>query len=428
MSARLDFGPEEFSRVLEYMRRYNAQDNGLALSSFAHMESSECFGCGAGRSHIYIDGTGEVSPCNMIPVSYGNVLIEDLSEIVERMQCAFTQPYCTCLAYTMQDFFSSHCRKGKPVPVENLPVLPVPKEAQLPRFFDLIRHSVTEISGAEEIVTGYSAACSTYDDYWLTIASDPIRHMFGLFHPKVGGSVVDCGCGTGFSTAMLAGKVGTKGQVTGIDLTEGMIRKAEERIERLGLTNVKFVIGNVLEQLARMPDNSLDAATLTWLIGYVGCNEIFPLLRRVLKPGGMIGFVAHLDRSPEVPIDVFEEIVRENPGSLNKAVQMKFPLDAKETAEHLKDAGFDNAWLSEGSFDFNCHAGVEVYDHVMKSGAGATLYYALDPAVRESLAAEFARRVEQRYAGQPEIRIGHRYVIGIARSAQLPESVNSGSG
>jgi hypothetical protein len=130
-----------------------------------------------------------------------------------------------------------------------------------------------------------------------------------------------------------------------------------------------------------------------------------------------VGFVAHLDRSPEVPLDVFEEIIREHPEALTKSVQMNFPMDARETLEHLKNAGFDNAWLTEGSFDFVCHSGVEVFDHVMKSGAGATLYYALKPSMRDALAAEFIERIEQRYVDQTEIRIGHRYVIGIARSA-----------
>ena len=68
-SAKLDFGMEEFEKIFQYMGKYNQQDNGIAISSFAHMESPEFFGCGAGHSHIYIDGTGEVSPCNMIPLS-----------------------------------------------------------------------------------------------------------------------------------------------------------------------------------------------------------------------------------------------------------------------------------------------------------------------------------------------------------------------
>jgi MoaA/NifB/PqqE/SkfB family radical SAM enzyme len=92
-STKLSFGEEEFEKILQYLCEYNQQESGVAISSFAHMESPEFFGCGAAHSHIYVDGSGEVSPCNMIPVSYGNAAKEELSTIVARMQSDFKHPY-----------------------------------------------------------------------------------------------------------------------------------------------------------------------------------------------------------------------------------------------------------------------------------------------------------------------------------------------
>lgn len=410
---KLDFGEKEFEKIFQYMREYNRQDNGIAISSFAHMESPEFFGCGAGQSHIYIDGTGEVSPCNMIPVSYGNAAKEDLSTIVARMQSDFKNPCQVCLAHLLQDFFKEHSKKARPAPVDTIPPIPLPEEKELPGFFQILENKDQEVAGEKEIVLGYDETSSTYEDYWLKVASKPIDQLFEKLEIKVGASAVDCGCGTGYSTAKLAERVGTQGKVTGIDLSSGMIKQAKRRIEQLGFSNVKFEIADVLENPKKMPQASFDVATLTWLIGYVGCQEIFPLLKNVLRPGGLVGFVAHLDRSPLVPIEVFEEIIREDPQSLTKAVKLKFPKDADEIKKHLKASGFKTKWIKQGTFNFVCHKGQEVYDHVMKSGAGTTFYYSLKPSERKRLAKEFVQRIDRRYKGIPQINIVHEYVVGI---------------
>lgn len=413
VSAKLDFGTKEFDRILRYMKEYNSLEDGIAISSFAHMESAEFFGCGAAHSHIYIDGTGEVSPCNMIPITYGNAAQEDLGGIITRMRSDFKRPCRSCLAHALQDFFSRHAKGSKPVPAEAISPIPIPEDEDLPRFFQIVEAKDSEVAGQEEIILGYNGVSSTYEDYWLSVASGPIDELFGKLVVEPGGCGVDCGCGTGYSTAKLSGKIGTGGKVIGIDLSSGMVEQAKRRIRTLGLSNVELRVGDVLEELKVIPPQSLDVAVLTWLIGYLGCDEIFPLLKQALRPGGQVGFVAHLDRSPLVPIEVFEEIIREEPQSLLKAVKFKFPKDRYETEKHLETSGFETEWIRQSSFNFVCHTGREVYDHVMKSGAGTTFYYSLKPSERGRLADEFVRRIEERYGGSPEITIVHEYVGGI---------------
>jgi len=68
----------------------------------------------------------------------------------------------------------------------------------------------------------------------------------------------------------------------------------------------------------------------------------------------------------------------------------------------------------EAGFDFVCQKGQQVYDHVMKSGAGTTFYYSLKPSERERLAKKFVHRIDRRYQGIPQIRIVHQYVVGVA--------------
>jgi SAM-dependent methyltransferase len=414
-SRTLDFGPDEVAAIFNFMAEYNRKVDSLAISSFAHMESPEFFGCGAAHSHIYVDGTGEVSPCNMIPITYGNAAEEDIAAIISRMQQCIKQPCRTCLAYDLQPYFIEHAGGHRPVPAGAIPPLPFPAPAELPGFFQLVRNRESGVAGKEEIVRGYTDASATYEDYWLSVASGPIDELFETMAIPSGGRALDCGCGTGYATAKLSARVGPGGHVLGADLTPGMINQAHRRIGNLGLTNVEFRQGDVRELLKELPADSYDIGVLSWLIGYVSCAEIFPLLARVIRPNGCIGFVAHLDRSPLVPMEIFEDLVREEPDCLMKAVKMYFPADTAEIEHHLLAAGFAPETIKHGTFTFTCRTGRGVYDHVMKSGAGTTFYYSLRPSARARLAEEFIHRVEQRFRGLPEISITHEYVMGVGR-------------
>ncbi|MCX6832315.1 MAG: radical SAM protein, partial [candidate division Zixibacteria bacterium] len=256
LSTDVGFGEEEFATVFRLMAEYNLGDGGVAISSFAHMESPEFFGCGAGHSHIYVDGSGEVSPCNMMPISYGNVLEDDLAAIIARIQADIKHPYSICLAHQLRGYFAECAKHGRPASVSDVPPIPLPDEP-LPRFFRILEQQPTETAGHEEIIKGYNNASATYEDYWLSVASAPIDDMFARLQISPGATAVDCGCGTGYSTGKLAQMVGPEGKVIAIDLTEGMVNKAKQRIRQQGLTNVEFRIGDVLEELRRFPAESV---------------------------------------------------------------------------------------------------------------------------------------------------------------------------
>ncbi|UCD64004.1 MAG: methyltransferase domain-containing protein [Candidatus Zixiibacteriota bacterium] len=405
--------PSDFQTIRDYMAKYNSDENGPAISSFAHLEAPEFFGCGAGFSHIYIDGTGEVSPCNMMPVTYGNSYSEDLQPIIERMQSALKAPCRTCRAFAQREHFQTHVRRSGLIPSSEAESIP-PFNDGLPGFYEVLTRSEEESTGNVEIIAGYSQASETYDDYWLSVASGPIDDLFERLSDNPGATAIDCGCGTGYATAMLARSVAPGGRVIGIDLTEAMVARARERLENAGLNRTEFRIGDVLEELAAMPPGSADIATLTWLIGYVGCEEIFPSLSRVIRPGGEIGFVAHLDRSPELPFEIFEDLVRENPGVIRKAVLLKFPQESGDVAASLAAAGFEIDYLYDGTFTVVCRDGRGVLDHVMKSGAGSTFYHAIEESQRGRLMEDFVRRVDERSGTSEGIPILHRYVVGTA--------------
>jgi demethylmenaquinone methyltransferase/2-methoxy-6-polyprenyl-1,4-benzoquinol methylase len=63
--------------------------------------------------------------------------------------------------------------------------------------------------------------------------------------PGHGALVLDLACGTGQNLELLVDAVGPEGSVVGVDLSEGMLRRAEQRVARAGWTNVTLVRGDV---------------------------------------------------------------------------------------------------------------------------------------------------------------------------------------
>jgi MoaA/NifB/PqqE/SkfB family radical SAM enzyme len=131
--------PEERHTLTEFHKQWNQARKGPAIASFSHLESAAMFGCGAGYHHLYIDACGECCPCDLTPLSFGNVLHESLTAIWQHMGETFTQPRCSCFAAKACCDLAEQSYSG-PLP---LPVDPSKKLCQahswqgpLPRVYD----------------------------------------------------------------------------------------------------------------------------------------------------------------------------------------------------------------------------------------------------------------------------------------------------
>lgn len=149
------------------------------------------------------------------------------------------------------------------------------------------------------------AAYNPVADYYCPTGYDPkdLAHIpnevlevsYGCGNPaaiadiKKGETIVDLGAGGGIDCFIAAGRVGKKGRVIGIDMTDEMLEKARESAEKvgdaLGYNVVEFRVGNIMEM--PVDDNSVDLVISNCVINLTEDKaKVLDEIYRILKPGG----------------------------------------------------------------------------------------------------------------------------------------------
>ena len=167
---------------------------------------------------------------------------------------------------------------------------------------------------------------------------------FFLPHLRPGMRLLDCGCGVGSITVGLAEAV-APGEVIGVDLQPAQIERAGFVAAERCVGNVRFEIGSVYE--LAYPDASFDASFAHTLLFHLREPlQALREMRRVLKPGGVVG-VADDDRGtfihyPERPLiselhHLFWQVIRHHGGN---------PFTGRQKRRLLLEAGFSRVVAS----------------------------------------------------------------------------------
>ncbi|HWW46898.1 MAG TPA: methyltransferase domain-containing protein [Xanthobacteraceae bacterium] len=107
---------------------------------------------------------------------------------------------------------------------------------------------------------------------------------------RIGGRVLDVGIGTGLSLTDYSPTT----RICGVDISEPMLRKAQERVQNLNLANVDTLSVMDAKNLA-FPDNFFDAVVAQYVITAVPDPEgTLDDFIRVLKPSGELILVNHI--------------------------------------------------------------------------------------------------------------------------------------
>ncbi len=137
--------------------------------------------------------------------------------------------------------------------------------------------------GQEEYIHGYSPEHRAF----LSSRTATREAAFLLPFLKPGMRLLDCGCGMGALTTSLAEWL-APGEVIGFDREDSQIEAARAWAAEKGVKNVRFETGSIYE--IAYPDASFDAVFAFTVLEHTREPlQAIREMRRVLKPGGVIG-------------------------------------------------------------------------------------------------------------------------------------------
>jgi len=228
--------------------------------------------------------------------------------------------------------------------------------------------------------------------------------------PAPGQRILNVGCGSGDCSLRLARRVGPEGRVTGVDVSEVLLRTARERLRGSGLSNVIFE--RVDAQVHPFEPEGRDAVYSRFGITFFEePGAAFANLLRALRPGGRIAFLCWRGRDHNewvtAPLEAVAPFL-EVPGPPPPLKPGPFAFaDGEQVCRLLERAGFGETALEEvdGMLLVGGGGVDEAVTLLLRIGPAAVLISRADPALKGRLREALREALEPRL-GPEGVRLG----------------------
>lgn len=142
--------------------------------------------------------------------------------------------------------------------------------------------------GRESTAKAYTSMSRWYDLFLFSEKKFGERAI-KILSPKPGELILEIGFGTGYNLLKIAEIIGDTGKVSGIDISEGMFRKASKRLQRNHIKNTKIICSDA----TKLPfiEKQFDAVFMSFTLELFSDHDISQILcecKRVLKNNGRI--------------------------------------------------------------------------------------------------------------------------------------------
>lgn len=185
----------------------------------------------------------------------------------------------------------------------------------------------------KKITEIYNRLAFAYD-IWGRLTEEKARHRaIELAQVKEGEVILEVAAGTGLVLIELA-RQNTTGSITGIDISQGMLKKAGNRIKGFG--NVELKLASAVE--LPFPDGHFDLLINGYmfdLMPYDQMSQIMGEFWRVLKPGGRL-VLTNMTVGESIGSQLYQQIYNLVPSLLGGCRGVRMSKMVVETGFELK--------------------------------------------------------------------------------------------
>lgn len=171
---------------------------------------------------------------------------------------------------------------------------------------------------------------------------------FAVAHLREGETVIDLGSGAGFDVFQAAKKVGTSGNVIGVDMNKDMLERANGIKRKINAENTSFVESKLTD--ISLPDATADCIISNCVINLVPEAEkplAYREMFRLLKPNGRIA-VSDILLKQDMPNELKNDMAL-YVGCISGASRRE------ECENYLSDAGFIDTLIVADNSDLNVY-------------------------------------------------------------------------
>lgn len=220
------------------------------------------------------------------------------------------------------------------------------------------------IVNPEDFKESYNNVVETYN-LWNKHIGKNSEIMINEILPENNDEILDFACGNGFITENLL-KLNQNIKISAVDISENMINFARSN----NLNDfVSFIVCDGIEYLKNCT-KKFDKIYFGWGMSYFNIKILFPLLKKVLKPNGLIYIITNTQTTFNFIQPIILNITIKNIVHLRKLLFIKnnLPKNMYDFKNILKIYGLNSVYLSENEKILTWNCAKDAYYWLKESG------------------------------------------------------------